>query len=134
MRRARSTAPPMETRVSMGEVRKIEHAARLVTVSGTLGDSIPDLKDAIVKAIPLADWSPEDRLQFKQTIENSGARHVWLAPAQGKQRIVPERATTKQVKGETLRQAADALIAEARTNDRERLRAIVEAALTAEGA
>lgn len=114
------------------EVVPLEGAARLVTVRPS--DPMRDVAGAIVKVVPAAADSPEQRLETLALVKRAGARHAWLAPPDAAAQAVAEDRREPDAPEEPARAVVERMVAEAHTRDRPRLEAVVQAALAAVGA
>lgn len=112
------------------EVVLLEHVARLVTVRPT--DAMTHVAGAIVKLVPDADSTAEMRAAVVAAIRHAGALHVWVAPRPpGARAVARERKAAPAA--ESPRHLVERMVDEAHTKDRERLRHVVDEALTKEG-
>lgn len=132
MRRRRA---PAEIAPPGVEVVFFQDAVRLVTFRVGAGNPVPAFTGAIVRVIPEASTSPEQRVDLKAALLREGALHVWFAPAATAPATAPlESARAQAAPEEPVRAVVHRLVEAAHTADRERLRAVVDAALSAEGA
>jgi hypothetical protein len=107
------------------EVVLIEGATRLLTIA--MGDPMTDVRGAIVRFIPKASDSPEDRASIRAMILRAGARHVWVAPSESAPSVVNERAAQVEVTPEeSPRVVVERMVEEAHTRDRDLLRQVVD--------
>lgn len=121
-------APPAGVQVVL-----FEDATKLYT--HRMGDALCNdwVKGAIVKLVPEASTTAEERRGYRESLLNDwGAKHVWFAPARQAQRAAVQDAA-RGVVGETLRQAVDALLEKANSRDPAALRGVVDEALTKAG-
>lgn len=128
--RARKFPVPGSVRV---QVVLLEGAARLYTQrSQYLKAEL--VSGAIVKFVPDAEQSPEARAAVRQQLLEAGAVYVWTAPAAAGKRAVAKRRAAVAEPAQPPRVIIMRMVDEAHTLDRERLRTVVEDALSKEGA
>lgn len=124
----------MEARLSMGAVRVVlvEGAVRLTTHRE--GDALDQkrARDAIIRVVPSSGSTAADRTVTRDFLLGLGARVVWMAPASAARVVVDQSAARPSPPSASPRVIIEAMVEQARTDDRERLRGVVDAALTAE--
>ena len=115
------------------EVVRIDNAARLLTYRD---DDAPEgelVKGAIVRVVPDGDSTGTDRADLRAFLLANGATHVWFAPRAAAPEVVsPERGSQERPE-EPPRVVIARMVDEAHTRDRERLRVVIEEAITPEG-
>lgn len=112
----------------------VEGATKLYTHREGATDNTNFFAGAIVRLIPAGDSTSESRASLKAFLLQSGAAHVWIAPrAHAAQAVSPRRTGQKrEAPTVTPRPLIEKMVVEAHTKDRERLAAVIEAALVKE--
>lgn len=117
----------------------IAGATRLLTWDCGLADVLKlppseSYQGAIVKIIPSAAMTPEQREAVRRQLLDAGAAHAWLAPravgadaVNRKPRVVPSRIAVNP------RTIIERMVEEAHTKDRTLLAEVVDEAITQEG-
>jgi hypothetical protein len=108
----------------------VEGSARLLTVRGA--DPMRDVRGCIVKLVPDGEATPEERASVAAMLRQAGAAHVWIAPRAPAPQAVAQ--AEPAAAAEPARAVAMRMVEQANTRDRDRLRAVVDDALTQEGA
>ena len=112
------------------EVVPVAGATRLVTV-GT--DANVQLVDAIVRYVPPANETPEQRETMRQQLLRAGARHVWVAPRAAAPDAVNRKPRREAMPAQSPHALIEKMVDEAHTRDRELLRQVVDEALAQAG-
>lgn len=131
MRRRREAATVGRPTVEGVEVVLLEGSSRLLTLRS--GDPIVDVLGAIVRFVPAAADSAEDRVRMKDVALRAGARHVWLAPAEAAAAVVSERPSPIVDAAESPRAVIEKMVEDSYSRNRELLREVVGAALAKVG-
>lgn len=121
------------------EVVAVKSAVHLVTLSWdqTRGGVSFDPSNCIVRILPTPDMTQQDRELYRAAVLAQGALHVTFAAVASRDRVVTKRASRVMNSTNAPERFNDALLAmllEARTQDRERLRVTVEGFLGKAGA
>lgn len=132
-------ADAMEPRGSMARVKVVEilGAVRLRTTRPEYTQASSIMEGAIVRVIPPADFDAEHRRSFADWMKTvMKAAHVHYTSPESKDRVVTKRARARagQNKSETLNEAVEAMLKDARTEDPARLRELVQRFLGEAGA
>lgn len=114
------------------EAVPIENARRLLTYAAA-GELEIDVRDAIVRVIPTAEMSLEDRAALRKLLEGAGAAHVWFAPAAASAAVIVDVARASGKAVESVREAVNDMVEKANTKNRARLSEIIEWALAEAG-
>lgn len=112
------------------EIVFVEGAVRLLTIRPS--EPMRDVRGAIVKIVPEGEATPEERAAIVAALKHAGAVHAWLAP----RAPVPQAVAQAEpaAVAEPARVVVMRMVDAANTRDRDRLRTVVDDALTAEGA
>lgn len=91
-----------------------------------------NLRGAIVRVVPDAAMSRNDKIALHDSLVLAGVARVWFAPSEAAAAVVPVDAPAPEVSAKP-REVVMALVEEAHTSDRARLRALADEFLTGAG-
>jgi len=128
--------PEFQAQVLYGEtpveIVRIEDAAKLFTFREGDATASTFIKGAIVRVIPSGESTGPERAELRDFLLGYGAAHVWLAPRAAARQVLPPVDAVAETPEEPPRTVIMRMVDESHTRDRELLRHVIEAAITAE--